>query len=996
MELSLETRAFRMIRFDEKLWSFVPTGCGLIWAAGTLFDYSLYAEDCLLAEHVDGYYVDFDMGDGMLVYTQNGVDYQIDLGYAFLGRVQSVEFTGVELVNVASEGDGPQLTEDEILAHEAEGAEHSHDGLDDVDDAPINRAEEPGPAVDNTLPEQPEIDPADYLEDPEAPSAPAESEAAEPTESEPVEPAPVPTEPALTEPAPVPTEPTPTEPAPVPTEPAPTEPAPTEPLPVPVEPNPEPIEPEPTEPESAEPEATEPAADSSDDVSAPYDVNIPAELYLPTAKKPSGMEDYLRRQTSTDVENIVKRAHQMLDIRWTPRKNIRSWGGWFTYKAGVTYTGLPYCQAVTGTDGHGGNYIPWSISLTGFVDALNDVNSKMYTARNAYNRDGPYYGVDCSAFVSWALNLPKRCSTWSIDTYGTLKKSRIAAIQVGDFLNRADSHVVLVTDVAYNPDGSLAGIEISEATAWDTDTKMCCCRSTWFAGKSGLATLTEKYFGKGYKLYSRNCDRPVTYEHTCVVPLMGDECPICGTGMLLKPGVDVSQWQGVIDWQTLAPYIDFAIIRVGYRSEDGTLNYDTQYENNVLGCEANDIPYGLYFYSIAHNELEAMEEADFILAKLAEVGLYPQLPIFMDVEDTGVLSSLSNAELKATIRSFCDYLEQFGLRTGVYASESPWNGQLTDQYFKSKVSWVAKWTEEDGTVSPNSVASLEATTGANIWQYGKNYMPGIHGKDGKGGTVMVDVDYWLGEVGNYEHRYTSVLTPSTCTESGSLTYQCVDCDRSIAKELRPLGHDFLNGHCRRCGEVASLYDTFLDLRHDAWYEQYINYVLENGIFTGVEKYKFGPNVQMNRAMMVTVLWRMAGQPDPDSVPPFSDVSAKAYYAKAVTWAASTGIADGTGQGKFSPNESITREQAAAFLYRYAKYIAKKNVKAKADFSAFLDAGQVSSYAQKPLAWAISAGIMQGSRTKSGYLLNPKDGATRAEISKMLKCCIDWINPVVDD
>ena len=194
MELSLETRAFRMIRFDEKLWSFVPTGCGLIWAAGTLFDYSLYAEDCLLAEHVDGYYVDFDMGDGMLVYTQNGVDYQIDLGDAFLGRVQSVEFTGVELVNVASEGDGPQLTEDEILAHEADGAEHSHDGLDDVDDAPINRAEERAPAQ-------------------------------------------------------------------------------------------------------------------------------------PLTKQPNAMAGYPRRQTTTDVENIVKRAHQMLDIYWTPRKDLKSWGG---------------------------------------------------------------------------------------------------------------------------------------------------------------------------------------------------------------------------------------------------------------------------------------------------------------------------------------------------------------------------------------------------------------------------------------------------------------------------------------------------------------------------------------------------------------------------------------------------------------------------------------------------------------------------------------------
>ena len=140
-----------------------------------------------------------------------------------------------------------------------------------------------------------------------------------------------------------------------------------------------------------------------------------------------------------------------------------------------------------------------------------------------------------------------------------------------------------LTDVAYDTDGSIFGVEISEATAWTGDPHMCCCRSTWFTGNDGLVRLQQKYFGSGYRLYSRNYNRPVSYEHTCVASIPGDECAVCGAGMLLRPGVDVSQWQGVIDWQTLAPYIDFAIIRIGYRALDGTLNYDPQYENNVQG-----------------------------------------------------------------------------------------------------------------------------------------------------------------------------------------------------------------------------------------------------------------------------------------------------------------------------------------------------------------------------------------------------------------------------
>ncbi|MBQ6281291.1 MAG: hypothetical protein IJK69_04450, partial [Oscillospiraceae bacterium] len=214
MELSLETRAFRMIRFAENLWSFVPTGCGLIWASGTLFDYRLHADNYLIAEHVDGYYVDFETNDGVLVYTQGGVNYQIDLGYAFVGEAQPSAYTGVSLVNVSA-GD-ETLDEDEILAREAKGAEHAHDGLEDVDAAAINQPAPLAPAVNNTVPEQTDIDPEDYLVDPQAPTEPEPTEP-EPTEPEPTEPEPVPpAEPEPTEPAPAPTEP-----APAPTEPAP-------------------------------------------------------------------------------------------------------------------------------------------------------------------------------------------------------------------------------------------------------------------------------------------------------------------------------------------------------------------------------------------------------------------------------------------------------------------------------------------------------------------------------------------------------------------------------------------------------------------------------------------------------------------------------------------------------------------------------------------------------------------------------------------------------
>ncbi|MBQ3355520.1 MAG: dockerin type I repeat-containing protein [Oscillospiraceae bacterium] len=224
-----------------------------------------------------------------------------------------------------------------------------------------------------------------------------------------------------------------------------------------------------------------------------------------------------RKTLSTGVQNIVRRAYQMTNIRWTPQKNITGWDGGLTYYAGRTYTGLPYGQPVDAS------YVPWTTSLPQFVSYVNDPNSKMYTSYASYNCRAPYYSVDCSAFVSWAWNLGSRQTTATMHNYATLiSSSSYANMQVADCFCKAGSHVVLVTDMTYDANGVINGVEISEATV-NAGTNYC-CQKTWYGTgySQSLSKMQSKYLGDGYILYRSNTRENVSYTHYSVVVLDDD------------------------------------------------------------------------------------------------------------------------------------------------------------------------------------------------------------------------------------------------------------------------------------------------------------------------------------------------------------------------------------------------------------------------------------------------------------------------------------------
>lgn len=167
----------------------------------------------------------------------------------------------------------------------------------------------------------------------------------------------------------------------------------------------------------------------------------------------------------------------------------------------------------------------------------------------------------------------------------------------------------------------------------------------------------------------------------------------------------------------------------------------------------------------------------------------------------------------------------------------------------------------------------------------------------------------------------------------------------------------------------------------SWAHPGIDFVLSRGIFTGLTETTFCPKNYMNRAMMVTVLYALAGKPEPEGENPFTDVKPNKYYTKAVTWASENGIVSGVGDGRFDPNTNVTREQMAIFFQKYALW-AGVDTELSADIESYPDFNRVHAYAVPAMRWAVAAGVISGVSTADGTFLDPRGNATRDQVARM--------------
>ncbi len=258
------------------------------------------------------------------------------------------------------------------------------------------------------------------------------------------------------------------------------------------------------------------------------------------------------------------------------------------------------------------------------------------------------------------------------------------------------------------------------------------------------------------------------------------------------------------------------------------------------------------------------------------------------------------------------------------------------------------------------------------------------------------------------HVYGDWVTDraASCIAPGLKHRECELCHEIESVDIAVTGHDYetewtidtpatetapgiKSHHCKVCGNMTdvtaipakgsvTVTKQFKDVIPDGWYVSAVQYAVDNGLFFGVSDNEFAPDEAMNRAMLVTVLWRIEGRPAVSAENTFNDVPAGKWYTDAVIWASENGVVYGTGEGKFSPEDEITREQMATILYRYAK---KKgyDTTASTDLNTFPDSSDTSSFARDALSWACGAGLIFGS---DGKLL-PQDGASRAQVAAIL-------------
>lgn len=245
----------------------------------------------------------------------------------------------------------------------------------------------------------------------------------------------------------------------------------------------------------------------------------------------------------------------------------------------------------------------------------------------------------------------------------------------------------------------------------------------------------------------------------------------------------------------------------------------------------------------------------------------------------------------------------------------------------------------------------------------------------------------------HKHSYQLIVTTPTCEEGGYTIHIC-DCGDSYRdSETEALGHDYQNGLCTRCsaedpnapcsGDERCPGHIFEDMPTATnWAHAGIDYCVENGLMNGIGGGRFDPTGQCSRAMIVSILYRLEGRPNVSYEPVFTDVPDGTWYTDGVLWAEANGIANGFGNGKFGPNDLITREQLSTILMRYARHCGV-STQTRADLSTFPDGGKVSPWAKAAAQWAVAEGMLSGKGIAGSVYLQPQGNATRAECAVIL-------------
>ena len=263
-------------------------------------------------------------------------------------------------------------------------------------------------------------------------------------------------------------------------------------------------------------------------------------------------------------------------------------------------------------------------------------------------------------------------------------------------------------------------------------------------------------------------------------------------------------------------------------------------------------------------------------------------------------------------------------------------------------------------------------------------VPNIGGGGGGIPTPKITITVTAGTGGSITPETTSVTsginqTFTISANSGYVISDVIVDDVSVGAVSQYTFENILKNHTISAIFAKTWINPFSDVKKNDWFYEAVKFVSSRGLMDGMTATKFGPDISTDRAMLITVLYRLEGSPTVTTPSSFKDVESGQWYAKAVAWGAAKGIVQGFDDDTFGPNLIVTREQMAAILYRYASFKGC-DVTAVAGLGKFMDAGTTSDWALKNVQWAVAEGLLEGTDSTT---LAPTASVTRAQMAMIL-------------
>ena len=430
------------------------------------------------------------------------------------------------------------------------------------------------------------------------------------------------------------------------------------------------------------------------------------------------------------------------------------------------------------------------------------------------------------------------------------------------------------------------------------------------------------------------------------IALITQILPAIAQGSGIKYAIDVSEWNGIIDWDKLqkSGEIDFVIIRCGY-GRDFVEQDDAMWYRNADECTKRKIPFGVYLYSYAYNEEMARSEAEHVLRLVK--GYKLSYPIYYDIEDK-IQKEMTPEELGAMAKAFCDVIQGAGYEVGVYASQNWWEKRLTDPVFENWDRWVACWLEQ--CTYEGQYNMLQYTDSGSV--------PGIEGR--------VDMNRWFDTPINNTPQLPSRGGPRPLPEDYNTESETEDSEEEPVVEpledtppaenseektpMKSYVKGYPDGTFKPDGNITraeaatiianvledkksddAVLDKFDDIDKNHWAKDSLAFVIDNGYMKGDEKGQFNPDNPITRAEFVQLLANLNILEDKSSNSSmYIDVNDH-WAASAISSMSRYGIVNGYPNQTFEPSNSVTRAESVTMLSKLFKWSG-----GTADYKRFVD------------------------------------------------------------